>query len=47
MRDTTILLLDKLQKYWLCRHAFMTNSPLVANGARVAHPGYRVFRDIP
>jgi hypothetical protein len=41
MQNLTILLSDKLQKCWLCRHAFMANSPLVAFGDRVAQPGYR------
>jgi hypothetical protein len=38
-RNLTILLSDKLQKFWLCRHTFMANSPLVAIGDRIAHPG--------
>jgi hypothetical protein len=41
MRNLTILLSDKLQKCWLCRHTFMANSPLVAIGNRVSHPGSR------
>jgi hypothetical protein len=42
MRNLTILLPDKLQKSWLCRHTFMAYSPLVAVGDRVAHRGYEV-----
>jgi hypothetical protein len=38
MRNSTVLLSDKLQKCWLCRHTFMAISPLVAIGDRVAHP---------
>jgi hypothetical protein len=36
-----IFLSDKLQKCWLGRHTFMANSPFVAIGDRVAHPGTR------
>jgi hypothetical protein len=32
MQNLTFLLFDKLQKYWLCRHTSMPNSPLVAIG---------------
>jgi hypothetical protein len=39
MRNLTILLSEKLQKRWLCRHIFMANSPLVEIGDRVAHLG--------
>jgi hypothetical protein len=41
MRYLTVLLSEKLQECWLCSHTFMTNSPLVAIGDRVAHPGSR------
>jgi hypothetical protein len=44
MRNLTILLSDKLQKCWLCHHTFMANSPLVAIGDRVAHPGTKGFK---
>jgi hypothetical protein len=40
MRNLTVLLSDKLQKCWLCRHTFMANSRLVATGDRVAYPGF-------
>jgi hypothetical protein len=36
-----ILLSDKLQKCWLCRHTFMVNSPLVAIGSCVSHPCFK------
>jgi hypothetical protein len=39
MQNLTVLLSDKLQKCWLCRHTFMANLPLVAIGDRVAYPG--------
>jgi hypothetical protein len=39
MRNLTVLLSDKLQKCWLCHHTFMANSPPVATGDRIAHPG--------
>jgi hypothetical protein len=39
MRNLTILLSDKLQKCWLCRHTFVAISPLVAIDDRVAQPG--------
>jgi hypothetical protein len=43
MRNLTVLLCDKLQKCWLCRHTFMANSPLVAIGDGVAHLGTTVY----
>jgi hypothetical protein len=43
MRNLTILLCDKFQKCWLCRHTFMANSPLVATGDRLAHPETRLY----
>jgi hypothetical protein len=43
MRNLIILLSDKLQKCWLCRHTFMANSPLVATRNRVAHPGVTLW----
>jgi hypothetical protein len=36
MQNLTVILSDKLQECWLCRHTFMASSPL---GDRVAHPG--------
>jgi hypothetical protein len=42
MLNLTILLSDKLQKCWQCRHTSMANSPLVAIGDRFAHPGSRL-----
>jgi hypothetical protein len=38
MRNLTILLSDKLQKCWLCRHTFVADSSLVAIDDRVANP---------
>jgi hypothetical protein len=38
MQNLTVLLSDKLQKCWLCRHAFMARSPLLAIGDKVAQP---------
>jgi hypothetical protein len=38
MWNLTILLSDKLQKRWLCRHTIMANSPLVAIGDSFVHP---------
>jgi hypothetical protein len=42
MWNVAVLLSDKLQKCWLCRHTVMANSPLVAIGDRVTHPGSNV-----
>jgi hypothetical protein len=42
MRNLTLLLSDKLQKCWLCRHTFMANSPLVAIEDGVTHTGCTV-----
>jgi hypothetical protein len=36
MRNLTILLSDKLQMCWLCRHTSTASSPLVAIGDMVA-----------
>jgi hypothetical protein len=41
MRNLTIILSDKLQKFWPCRHTFMANPPLLATDDRVSHPGFR------
>jgi hypothetical protein len=41
MLNLTIILCDMLQKFWMCCHTLMVNSPLVAIGDRVAHPGAR------
>jgi hypothetical protein len=43
MLNVTIILSDKLQKCWLCRHTFMANSPLAVIGDRFAHPGYNAY----
>jgi hypothetical protein len=41
IRNLTILLSDKLQIGWICRHTFMANSSLVAIGDRVANRGHK------
>jgi hypothetical protein len=38
-RNLTVLFSEKLQKCWQYRYTFMVNSPLVATGDMVAHPG--------
>jgi hypothetical protein len=43
MRNLTVLMSDKMQTFLLCRHNFMANSPFVATGDRVAHPGSSVI----
>jgi hypothetical protein len=48
MRNLTVLLCDKFQKCWPCRHTFIANSPLVATGDwRLATGDWRLATGVP